>query len=281
MALPGFDKLGPNIFLHTPSECEAGQLVVLCTWMGAADKHIAKYADIYRKTAPKARILLLKSLVGSMISPYSKQEVAMKPAEHAVCHVLEEFGHIQSGDGRSGHSHTKPRILFHMMSNGGINSATNLLVVLERRLGKPLPLVGLLCDSIPTGASYMKTCRAFTYSFPASFPVNLIASAFIHVLISLLYLSIAMGRYEAPEDYWRKSILDENLLDSKRICYIASKIDKMIDWRDVVSHAKQAREKGWEVQEFIFDDTPHCNHISKHEDIYLNAITNLWEGNGP
>ncbi|KAI1388886.1 uncharacterized protein F4822DRAFT_261362 [Hypoxylon trugodes] len=209
-----------------------------------------------------------------MISPYSTQESAMKPAEHVVCQVLDECGGSESGN-----PGTKPRILFHMMSNGGINSATNLLRVLERRLGKPLPLVGLICDSVPTGASYMKTRRAFMYSFPARFPVNLISSAVIHVLISPLYISIAMGRYEAPEDYWRKSILDEKLIDSKRICYVASKADKMIDWRDVLSHAEQARPKNWEVKEFMFEETPHCNHISKYESIYINAVADMWENN--
>ncbi|KAK6958412.1 hypothetical protein Daesc_001212 [Daldinia eschscholtzii] len=267
MALQGFAKLGPSIFLYTPSEYKTGKLVVLCTWLGAADKHIDKYADIFRKVAPNSKILLLKSFVGSMISPYSKQEREMKPAEHVVYHVLDQC----SGT-------TKPQILFHMMSNGGINSATNLLAILQRKLKKPLPLVGLICDSVPTGASYVKTCRAFMYSFPDSFPLNIVSTVCIHVLISLLYISIATGRYEAPEDYWRKSVLDDKLIDSKRIAYIASKSDKMIDWKDVSSHAELARKKGWVVKEFIFDDTPHCNHISKYEGLYVNTVADLWNG---
>lgn len=114
------------------------------------------------------------------------------------------------------------------------------------------------------------------YSFPCGFPVNLITIAFIHVVITFLYLSIAMGQYEAPEDYWRKSILNEELLESKRICYIASKADKMTDWRDVLSHAEEGHRKSCEVKEIMFDNTSHCNHISKHEDVYVNAVTDMW-----
>ena len=277
MSLDGFVKLGPHIFLYTPPEYQAGRLVVLCTWLGAADKHIAKYIDIYRKRTPNAKILLLKSVVGSMISSYSRQQRAMKPAELAVCQVLDECGYLQSAGGAT-NLRDKPQILLHLMSNGGANSATNFLVDLQQEFKIRLPLVGLVCDSTPNASSYWKTCRAFMYSFPYGLPLNLVTSAFVHVVITLLYLSIAMGRYEAPEDYWRESILNEELIENKRVCYIASKADKMTDWRDVVSHAEEARKKGWDVKEIMFDDTPHCNHISKNEDIYINAVSAVWEG---
>lgn len=274
MALPDFVELGPNIFLYTPSEHQVGHLVILCTWMGAADKHINKYTEIYRRNIPSAKILLLKSFVGSMISSYSSQQRAMKPAKNAICQLLNECDSLQPG-GPS--SNGKPRILLQMMSNGGVNSATNLLVILERELKTNLPMVGLICDSTPNASSYSKTCNAFMYSFPCGFPVNLATTAFVYFTITLLYLWIAMGN-EAPEDYWRRSVLDDKLIKCRKICYIASKADKMTDWRDVVSHAEGARKKGWAVEKFIFDDTPHCNHVSKHEEIYVDTVRRVWEG---
>ncbi|KAI2464164.1 hypothetical protein F4781DRAFT_85555 [Annulohypoxylon bovei var. microspora] len=274
MALQDFAKLGPEIFLYTPSEHQVGQLVILCTWMGAADKHIEKYTKVYRQNVPSAKILLLKSVVGSMISSYSSQQHAMKPAQNAVCQILNECDSLQPGGASS---KGKPRILLHMMSNGGVNSATNLLVFLERGLKTRLPTVGLICDSTPNASSYKKTCNAFMYSFPCGFPVNLITTAFVYFTITLLYLWIAMGN-EAPEDYWRKSVLDEKLINCRYICYIASKADKMTDWRDVVSHAEEARKKGWTVKEIMFNDTQHCNHISKYEETYVNAVVDVWEG---
>ncbi|KAK7937186.1 uncharacterized protein PG986_014054 [Apiospora aurea] len=274
MALPGFVQLGPNILLYTPSEHQVGQLIILCTWMGAADKHIAKYADIYRQKAPGAKILLLKSVVGSMISSYASQRRAMRPAQQAVCQLLQEHYSLQRG----GESFSEePRILLHMMSNGGANSATNLLVDLKARLKAPLPMAGLICDSTPNASSWKKTCHAFMYSFPCGFPINLFTTAFVYATITLLYAWIALGN-EAPEDYWRRSVLDEKLIRCRKVCYVASKIDKMTDWRDVVSHAAEARKMGWKTKEIIVDDTPHCNHISKHEEVYVNAVSDVWEG---
>lgn len=265
MALHGFVRLGPHILLYTPSPHQAGQLILLCTWMGAADKHIQKYTDLYRQKAPGAKILLLKSVVGSMISSYSSQRRALRPAQQAVGQALQE--------------HEKPRILLHIMSNGGANSAANLLVGMEREWKAPLPVVGMVCDSTPNASSYTNTCNAFMYSFPWGFPANLLAAAFVHMTIALLYLWIALGN-EAPEDYWRRSVLDETLVRRKRACYIASKADRLTEWRDVVSHAAEARRKGWATREILVDDTPHCHHMSKHQEAYVGGVMQVWEGAG-
>ena len=72
MALDGFAELGTNIHLYDPPDALPEQLVILCTWMGAADKHIARYVDLYKRNVPTARILLLESVVSSMIIPYTK-----------------------------------------------------------------------------------------------------------------------------------------------------------------------------------------------------------------
>jgi hypothetical protein len=270
MSLEEFVEIAPNIYMFSPPNPRVGELVVLATWMGAADKHIAKYTALYRKLIPTARILLLKSVVRTMISSYRKQERDMEPAASAVDDILKECAGIPEA---------KPHMLLHMFSNGGMNSATHLLLELSRKRRQPMPLVGLICDSTPTGAGYRKTYSAFKYSFPQRFPANIIASLIIHVIIILLFASIYAGRYEHPEDYWRKSILDEKLISSKKIFYIASKADKLTDWNDVVAHAETARRNGWDVREIIYDDTPHCNHLKKDPQAYENAITEMWAKN--
>lgn len=97
MAIDGFTKLSPNILIYTPPAPKPGQLVVLGTWMGAADKHIAKYTTLYRQRLPNVRILLLKSYVTSMVQPYSTQQKAMEPAERYVRQFLEESGYQGRG----------------------------------------------------------------------------------------------------------------------------------------------------------------------------------------
>ncbi|KAI8946047.1 indole-diterpene biosynthesis protein-like protein PaxU [Xylaria longipes] len=277
----GYAQLGPNISLYTPPEPKAGQLVILCPSLGTAKTRLmCHFTGLYRKNTPHAKILIFYPSILSMISSYSKQENAMQPAEDAVSQILNECGHPHLSDNRSGNSHTQPRILLHIMGNGGLNSGTNLLVTLERRLRKSLPLVGLICDGAPTGASYTKTCRALTYSFihdfVTEFPLGLILWALVHVLLSIVYLFFAISQYEPPGDYWCKSILNKKLVNSKRIYYFASTEDKVTDWRDVLTHAKQARKEGWEVKELLFHDTSHCRHISQHSKDYHNAVCDLW-----
>lgn len=150
-------------------------------------------------------------------------------------------------------------------------------MALEQKVRMPLPFVGLICDSCPTGGSYWKTYHAFMHSAPKG-SVRLFASVVVHVLLSLLYLSIACGRYEQPEELWRKTLLSEKLISSNKISYIASKADTQTDWRDVVSHAEMAKKKGWEVKEIILEDTPHCNHYAQNEKLYVDIVMNTWEG---
>ncbi|KAF2788840.1 hypothetical protein K505DRAFT_328642 [Melanomma pulvis-pyrius CBS 109.77] len=116
------------------------------------------------------------------------------------------------------------------------------------------------------------------YSFPQKFLTNLAASAMVHTLLILLFLSVSMGRYEHPEDFWRKAILDKSLIDSNRICYVASKADKQTYWRDVVAHAGIARGQGWNTKEVILEDTPHCNHLKNDPQLYHSIVALMWEG---
>ena len=106
------------------------------------------------------------------------------------------------------------------------------------------------------------------YSFPQQFATNIAVASMVHTLLILLFRSDAMGRYENPEDFWRKAVLDKSLIDSNRMAYMASKADKQTDWRDVVAHAEIARKQGWDVKEIILESTPHCNHLKKDPQMY-------------
>lgn len=270
MSLSGFSQLTADIHLYSPVDASPGHLVILCTWMGALDKHIAKYIALHKALIPSASILLLKSHVGSMISPYKSQQRALSPATLPVFNLLMQCQQ----------DNVAPQILLHIFSNGGINSATHLLINLERETRVPLPLVGIICDSVPTGAGYRKTYNAFMYSFPTNFPLSPLAAALaIHTLLILLFLSVALGRYEHPEDFWRGAILDAKLVGGcRRIAYVASKADKLTGWRDVVEHAEVARGSGWGVRQVILEGTGHCNHLSGEPGIYGEVVEAMWEG---
>ena len=88
--MENFAPVAPRISVFTPEKPALGQLVVLCTWLGAAKKHLTKYISIYRKLAPAARILLIQSDVSILTSSYKKQRKAIQPAVSKVLECLDD-----------------------------------------------------------------------------------------------------------------------------------------------------------------------------------------------
>lgn len=165
--LSGFVNIGPRISFFTPSKPVPGQLVIICTWLRAAHKHISKYISLYQKTAPGSRILLVESNVPILISSYVHQRHVIGSAISVVLDTLSECGFKSvASTGEETERIQKeptvlmnasaPKIILHTFSNGGTNTATQLLLVLNARLRCPLPLVGLLCDSCPAKGTYWK-----------------------------------------------------------------------------------------------------------------------------
>jgi len=279
--LESFSALGPTIFLYTPPQHKKGQLIILCTWMGAADKHIIKYVNLHKTNFPEAKILLIKSTVPDMIKSYAAQRRLLDPAAQAILKILSECGYI-GVDAMQQSPKAMPQILIHLFSTGGANTITQLLLVLNNYLQAPAPITGLVCDSAPAGASYQKAYSAFTNSLPKGFPANVLVPVACHAILILLYMNIAIGRYEVPEELFRKTILDEKLHGdprdgSHRIAYIASEADKLTQVQDVLSHSQLAKKQGWKVKELVYDGTAHCNHMAEDGQVYLDIVKSVWE----
>lgn len=273
---PVFVKLGPRISLFTPPEPATGELVIICTWLGAARKHILKYTTGYRQLAPHAKILLIESSVSILTSTYPAQWIAIRPAVEVLRAVLDECGYGTDGAGTP-----TPKIALHTFSNGGSNSATQMLIELNRQtMGKiPLPIHGLICDSGPAVGTYWKSYNSMLQSLPKGLAWRIIGPCICHFILVVLFSSVAMGRYEAPEPIIRRTLLDEKLLaGDRRICYLLSKADTHVDTEDILSHAENARNKGWQVKTVVFEDTAHCNHVAKHQTEYFDAVKAVWSG---
>jgi len=269
-----FDSLGPKISLYTPPSHNPSELILLCTWLGAARKHVDKYASAYRLLAPNAQILLLQSDVRSITSSYPAQRLAILPAVHVVRSVLSA-SHSPS-------SKTSPKILIHTFSGGGPNSVTQLLIVLREQLAAPLPIVGILMDSGPGSGEYWRDHRAMLLSLPPGI-MRMLAVPVAHYILLVLGASVALGRYDAPATLFRRTMVDGEYVCSgradkvMRICYVFSKEDEVTHWEDVVGHAELAGEKGWQVDEWVVEGTKHCNHFSGNEERYVGQMRELWE----
>ncbi|KAK1141897.1 hypothetical protein N8T08_008410 [Aspergillus melleus] len=274
---PQFQSLGIRTWLSCPEKPLPGQLVVICTWLGASSKHISKYLDLHRGVAPGARILLIESEVAILVSSYAHQRRRIQPAVRAICDTLAE--------GSKAH---RPKILLHTFSNGGTNTATQLLITLRETLQEPLPLVGIVLDSSPAKGTYWKSYDAMVFSLPPS--GRIVGSMVVHFLLVLLYAWIACGN-ENPAALMRRTLLDDETVESGEemynagangnICYLYSKADKMTDWRDIQDHAEDARLKGWNVQEILFEGSGHCAHMARDATKYSAAVERVWNWSSP
>ena len=150
-SLADFILIGPQTFLYTPPK-PTRQLIILCTWLGAAPKHIAKYTVLYRSIAPNARILLIESTFSNLTSAFECQQQVVKfaPAVAAVLDTLavvecKQYSQPHPAESEMRHvddrktiprlrqttylsSQVQPKILLHIFSNGGMNSATRFWV---------------------------------------------------------------------------------------------------------------------------------------------------------
>jgi hypothetical protein len=293
-------NIGPRTSLYTPAHPENGQLIIISTWLSAARKHIAKFISLYQNIAPNSRILLIESNISILTSSYPKQRKAIQLAASAVLDTLSECSKVSlSGgnaniDGSLSACGKWPKILLHSFSNGGTNTATQLLIVLRERLNTPLPLIGLVCDSCPEEGTYWKSYDAMLLSLPKGFMwQNILGPIACQFILIILYTGIAFGN-ENPASLMRRTILDPRIVEpgwksgigiaeaasAGRVCYIFSKEDRMCYWEDVVGHAEQARAKGWQAQEVLFVGSAHCAHLKQDEQKYLDAIKGLWDATG-
>ncbi|OJJ50344.1 hypothetical protein ASPZODRAFT_139646 [Penicilliopsis zonata CBS 506.65] len=265
---PGFTSLNNRTWLFTPDNPTPGELVIVCSWTGARPQHIIKYLTLHRTTvAVGARILLVETAAAMLVSSYAHQRATIRPAAQVVRETLAE------GD--------SPRIMLHLLSNGGCLSAVQMLLELRGNSTNRLPLVGMMLDSAPDDKTYWQTHKGIvTGRRPSS---RLAASVLAHVVLLPIWTGFALGK-ENPQSAMCKILLDGSLIagvPSKNeagvsVCYIYSKTDTQIIWKEVHDHALEARNKGWEVEEIVYDDTGHCAHLSADEKRYTDALKWLW-----
>ena len=339
--LDSFISIGPRSYLSGPEvgkHCP-GQLVIICTWLGAARKHISKYTTLYKRIAPSARILLIESNVPILVSSYGHQRRQIECAVSTVLDTLFECGYLDDSEtitsttttpseksrGNAGNKQpcppvllNPPKIIIHAFSNGGVNTATQLLIELRKRPIGPLPLAGMVLDSCPAKGTYWRSYNAMVLSLTPSAVSRLLGVMAVHFLLILLYTWIACGN-ENPASLMRRTLLDAktvryaantsesgakvidgdgddnhlgpleepmhktdgataSILPAVHLCYLYSKADQLVKWTDIRDHAEEARRRGWRTTEVLFEGSAHCAHMSRFEEQYTSTIEAVWQG---
>jgi len=275
----------------TPSPKPLPKLVLLATWMGARDPHIAKYLLQYRAFFPTTPILLVRSEPRHFTRPRgAPRELA--PALLVLHSIFPELAAPSKTSSSSSAATSKanpPQLLIHAWSNGGTNSLHVLrLLLTSTTIATPsldprcdLPRYTLVLDSTPGAFRYWAAFRTFTTGL--SRVVYWLLAPLVHAICLHYWLRHEiLGRGKTgPLAAVRKGLNDERLLASGsevRRTYVYSEGDKLVHWQDVEAHAAEAERKGFVVRREKFDGSEHVAHLRRDATRYWRVVKETWEG---
>ena len=291
-SIPGFDALGPQIFYHRPTEQSSHvvrdpelppELVIICSWLYARPKHIAKYTNVYQKLYPSSPILLLKQDGPDLMwRPNSWQMQNLSPA-------VEIVNALQAGLKR------EPKVLLHVFSNGGAFTACQLADAYSlhhtSQSGKMLlPISALIIDSAPSIPTMSAGFTAMSQGLPSSLPapVRALGGLMMYTgLVSLSAVSKVLGS-EGAISGMRRKLNDRTgafMQDSLKRTYLYSDTDELVAWRDVELHASQAsaichdRGNGRNTEIVYlekFEGSKHVAHAVVDPKRYWAIVENAW-----
>lgn len=266
-------KLNSKCFIYDPpasssTPAQSGTqspptTILFLAWMDAAAKHTAKYVNTYAALYPKARIIV--AVVTSQDFFMTSSSAHLKALSPVLLALTSD-------------SAASPKLLVHLCSNGGVKTLYMLSTAYRAQTGAALPATLLVLDSAPGRPRFVRDIRVLTMRMPAN-PVLWLLAYLAVVLAELAGLFVY---YCTP--FWHKQLKGprEGLLDPKliaqdrRMCYIYSKEDLVIDDRDVELHAKDAEKKGFRVERHKFVGSAHVSHMRSDEGKYWGAVVDAW-----
>ena len=279
--LEGFDKLAEGMHLYQPptiteTTVRSPDLVVICSWAFARERHIAKYLKGYKTLFPSSSILLLQAQFSNMVwRPEFLQIPLFQPAILAIQKYLD------------GIDRPKPPILMHLFSNGGSYTAVQLAQAFQLSTGQSLPISAVVLDSTPGIPPYEDGLKAVRMGVPKTFLTQWVIVPLVvgslHILRQLGLVKDAHTKLYRVLNELDGAFLQEGMPRS----YVYSETDSMIRKSEVERHAEAAKERleaaGVSVddvnalitlEEFI--GSQHVNHISLDAERYWNIVRSTW-----
>jgi len=220
-ALHAFTRIGPSIFYPDVSISEvsksndavpdaqhavgayegAGQapaLIVLCTWMSAAPRHVAKYTAAYSTLFPSSAQLVLTTSLGDMLARSdSAQRSKLAPVLEKMQAAIQDKG--------------TGRVLLHMFSHGGAHKACQLAIAWRARSASPLPIASIILDSTPGHGTYKRSLKAIRVSMPPSPVVRAVGVPLAHAYLATSWTLGTVFRIENVVQKLRTGLNDKDL----------------------------------------------------------------------
>lgn len=289
---PGYRKFSERILIWEPqqriqSDYESGiskttessatppEVVLIFTWADAQPRHYVKYIEGYQNLYPNAKIILTTA---TTIGTFFGGQKAAQYIVHDMVHKELAPLYLQSADS----STSRPRMLAHAFSNSGGLDLEATWSVWKEIFGSttPLPLTALILDSTPGGLTYKTEFSRWTTGVSlgmAVLPKPLRWALAAIVVTCLMVVPQVLGIEIMATRGPRELNSARNIPHKTARLYVYSSSDKLIYWKDVETHAEEARNKGYaNIILERFDGSSHVSHLRLDPSRYWNAVWKVW-----
>ncbi|KOS22077.1 Transmembrane protein 53 [Escovopsis weberi] len=271
------ERLSPEVYLYRPSgdadssaSPDGPKLILVASWTDASDSHIAKYIIKYQELFPRSQIALIRSATPLFFRPPRMIPIAQKLVP--VFKSVFNTGLFPP---------SRPELLVHIFSNGGSASVASLFQAYaasaDEGEDKRIPLHVTIIDSAPS--EFAAARLAAFVQVGMSTAMRLITAPFVWLVSYSWQFLVSVGALTDWMGIWGDAHNNKALNNEARRVYIYSKIDKLVDYRTVLSHAAKAEERGFSVQREEFVGSAHVAHARKDEGRYWGIVRNFWYGN--
>ncbi|CAK3800101.1 Hypothetical predicted protein [Lecanosticta acicola] len=266
----GYSKLADSVYIYQstrdPSNTTSTMpsLIVLCAWMNASSKHVAKYTSGYKKLYPKASILVIQSRLEDVFASDKLQAPRLKVA----CDIVSS--HKKSENAGS--------VVLHAMSNGGGVAAARMGQIFHDR-GQTRVFDKLVLDCLPGIYDLRQITTAVSMNhLPKSPVLRFLVWWYVYFRIGFFsFLGSLIGREEDISKLRRRLNDPKLFYTGAARLYMYSKNDALIHHWAVREHAMEATKRGYRTQEVVYEKANHCALLMDGPEKYFNAIKDFVE----
>ncbi|KAM7215529.1 Eukaryotic protein of unknown function (DUF829) domain containing protein [Rhypophila decipiens] len=296
-------KLSPVVYYYKPSapstsastavgQAPPPRLLLLASWMGAREAHIAKYVRPYQRLFPTSAILLLRFETRHFFPnfPWTRRALLSEytPAVPILQAVAED---LESSEPATLAGNTRPQILIHIWSNGGSISLHTVHNLFKKATTRPFPRHAIIFDSTPGLFSYKPAVRVMNEGIKSPLVRMLVAPIFHGLMAWYWFFHIVLSRWIPSLKGFLETLADGHndlsvefggrALTEVRRSYIYGPGDEVIMEDHVVGHAEDAKRKGLAmVRRERFLGTKHVQHVRGNEERYWRIVEETWDGVG-
>lgn len=266
-----YENDNATTIIHQQQRRRHPELILVLSWMGARDVHIEKYIAQHRLLFPSSRILLIRSPASHVFWP----SLARRHIPPAI-RILSQFAEPETRATNS--SSSRPRVLLHILSNGGVSTAARIRELLRKELGSDsagnklvIPRYALCLDSCPGNFVWKSTHKALLQSLPRW------TSPLVHFVIAVAWLIYKLRLTRPAQNLNAEALRRGSLLPREtQRTYLYGTADAIIDWRQVEDHATRAEELGFKVRKEKFEGGEHVSLVRRESQRYWQAVKETW-----